>query len=53
MQGKQDAFIFMADMWRPQRHIDGRYIWLPIQYRADGTPFIEWMEAWKPSEFFK
>ena len=53
VQGKQDAFIFMADMWRPQRHIDGRYIWLPIQYRADGTPFIEWMEAWKPSEFFK
>lgn len=48
--GATDRFIFMADKWNPRRHIDGRYIWLPIQFRADGTPFIEWKEQWSPSE---
>lgn len=52
IQGKKDSFIFMADMWHPRRHIDGRYIWLPIQFRADGTPFVEWMEQWNPETHF-
>ncbi len=47
VQGKKDYFIFMADMWRPRRHIDGRYIWLPIQFHADGTPFVEWKDQWE------
>ena len=29
--GLKDGYIFMADRWRPQNAIDGRYIWLPIQ----------------------
>lgn len=53
VQGKNDSFIFMADIWRPRNPIDARYIWLPIQYRADGTPFVEWMDTWKPTEYFK
>ena len=40
------TFIFMADRWRPKNAIDGRYIWLPIQFRADGTPFLQWMDHW-------
>lgn len=52
VQGKKDAFVFMADQWHPQRHIDGRYIWLPIQFRADGTPFVKWMDTWKPMTYF-
>ena len=44
--GKQDAFLFMADIWRPEHPSDARYIWLPIQFRTDGTPFIEWMDSW-------
>lgn len=48
VQGKADSFIFMADIWRPRRPIDSRYIWLPISFEADGTPYIEWQEEWKP-----
>ncbi|MCY2986301.1 MAG: family 43 glycosylhydrolase [Planctomycetota bacterium] len=40
--GKPRAFIFMADQWRPKNAIDGRHLWLPIQFK-DGRPLIEWM----------
>ncbi|MCG6191207.1 glycoside hydrolase family 43 protein [Maribellus maritimus] len=51
VQGKKDAFIFMADRWRPQNAIDGRYIWLPVQFKKDGTPFLEWKDEWDLSVF--
>ena len=51
IQGKEDAYIFMADMWRPKNPIDGRYIWLPIQFEND-IPFIEWMDEWSPDFYF-
>lgn len=44
--GKQDAFLFMADIWRPEHPSDARYIWLPIQFKADGTPVVEWIDSW-------
>jgi hypothetical protein len=43
--GKTDAFIFMADRWRPKNAIDGRYVWLPIEFR-EGKPAIEWRDRW-------
>ena len=43
--GKKDAYMFMADIWRPKKPSDARYIWLPIQFK-DGVPFIEWMDSW-------
>jgi hypothetical protein len=43
--GPKDAFIFMADLWKPDNAIDGRHLWLPIQFR-DGQPFLEWKERW-------
>jgi hypothetical protein len=43
--GKPNAFVFMADRWRPDNAIDGRYIWLPIQFN-NGTPFIQWKPRW-------
>ncbi len=45
IHGREDAFIFMADIWRPEKPSDARYIWLPIQFR-DGVPLIEWMDSW-------
>ncbi len=51
VEGKKDAFIFMADRWTPQNAIDGRYIWLPIQFSEDGTPFLEWKDKWDLSFF--
>jgi hypothetical protein len=43
--GKPDAFIYMADRWRPENAIDGRYIWLPIEFQH-GVPTISWHDEW-------
>jgi hypothetical protein len=43
--GKKDAFIYFGDRWRPQNAIDGRYVWLPIEFRY-GVPTIAWHETW-------
>lgn len=51
VEGKPGRFIFMADRWRPKNAIDGRYVWLPIQFREDGTPFLQWLEEWDLSFF--
>lgn len=45
LQGKQNAFIFMADRWRPRNPIDGRYIWLPVLFE-DGLPVLKWFDQW-------
>ncbi|WP_163717675.1 glycoside hydrolase family 43 protein [Mangrovibacterium lignilyticum] len=50
VQGKEDAFIYMGDRWTPKNPIDGRYIWLPIQFVA-GKPTIKWAEDWDLSVF--
>ena len=42
-----NQFIFMADIWRPRRPIDARYIWLPIEFE-DGMPIVRWRDEWKP-----
>lgn len=49
--GKKDAFIFMADKWQPRNPIDGRYLWLPVQFDKDAI-FIEWKDEWDLG-FFK
>lgn len=48
--GRADAFIFMADRWRPQNAIDGRYVWLPIVFRHE-VPMIAWHATWDLSVF--
>jgi hypothetical protein len=50
--GKRDAFIFMADRWNPANAIDGRYVWLPIEFRH-GVPTISWHDEWDLSFFDK
>ena len=50
VQGKKDAFIFMADRWRSSNPIDGRYIWLPIRFE-NNFPIIKWMDQWDLSVF--
>jgi beta-xylosidase len=51
--GKHDAFIFMADRWNPENPIDGRYIWLPVQFDESGNPIIKWLTKWNLHEQFK
>ncbi|WP_114793220.1 glycoside hydrolase family 43 protein [Niabella yanshanensis] len=43
--GKKDAFIFMADRWRPKNPIDGRYVWLPVQFKNE-LPVLSWLDEW-------
>lgn len=52
VSGEKDAFIFMADLWRPKHPIDARYIWLPIQFE-NGKPVIKWMDSWDLNWFKK
>lgn len=45
VQGKKDAFIFMADHWNPEKPSKGTYVWLPIAFSA-GLPLLQWHERW-------
>lgn len=51
VEGKKDAFIFMADRWNPENAIDGRYIWLPVKFNSNGNPYLEWMNEWNLNYF--
>ncbi len=48
--GKPGSFIYMADRWRPKNPIDGRYVWVPVQWR-ENRPVLEWMDEWDLSRF--
>ena len=50
VQGKKDAFIFIADKWNPRDLKDSRYLMLPIQFK-NKEPFIEWKDEWNLSFF--
>jgi beta-xylosidase len=50
VNGRTDTFIFMADRWNPQNAIDGRYVWLPIEFHHS-VPMIRWHERWDMSVF--
>ena len=52
VHGKPNAFIFMADRWRPKNAIDGRYVWLPVEFHH-GVPMIGWHDEWNLSFFDK
>ena len=52
VQGIKNAFIFMADLWRPSDAIDGRYLWLPVTFEADKA-VIPWLNEWDLSYFKK
>ena len=39
-----DRQYFMADIWNPRHLSRSMHIWLPIEYAADGTPVIKWVD---------
>jgi hypothetical protein len=49
--GISNAFIFMADRWSPGNAIDGRYVWLPLEFNENGHPFLRWHDTWDLSIF--
>ncbi len=50
--GRPEQLIFMADRWNPENAIDGRYLWLPVQFNKSG-PFISWLDDWNLGFFDK
>lgn len=44
--GKEGQFIYLGDRWTPENAIDGRYIWLPLEFE-DGRFIIRWKDEWK------
>ncbi|MFA5688066.1 MAG: glycoside hydrolase family 43 protein [Kiritimatiellales bacterium] len=53
VQGKKDAYIAMFDIWNPENAIDGRYVWLPIEFTGAIQFRIEWQNEWDLSVFDK
>lgn len=49
--GFEDAYIFMADIWRPEHPSDARYVWLPIDFDEQGFPVITWQDQWSLDYF--
>jgi beta-xylosidase len=45
VQGKKNAFIFMADRWKPANPINARYVWLPVQFEGN-RPVLRWRDEW-------
>lgn len=52
VEGKEHAFIFMADRWTPRNPIDGTYVWLPIEIN-NGKPVLKWYDEWDLNFFNK
>lgn len=44
-KGGKKSYIFMADRWAPKNAIDGRYVWLPIEWE-NGKPILRWRDSW-------
>lgn len=45
VEGMPGKFVFMGDLWRPKDAIDGRYLWLPVEFE-DGIPVLHWHKEW-------
>jgi len=46
VQGKKDAFIFMADRWKQWDLADSRYVWVPLRFNGAAKPVVEWRDSW-------
>jgi len=42
----EPAFIFIADRWNQWDLADSRYVWLPLEFSAEGKPVIRHRERW-------
>lgn len=43
---KPGQFIYMADRWTPTTLSDSRYLFLPIDFKENGTLEIHWYDKW-------
>ena len=52
VEGTDDGYVFMADRWNPRSLKNSRHVWLPLEFKADGTPVLRWVDSWSPRELF-
>ena len=45
---RPDLVVYLADRWHPENPIEARYVWLPVDFREDGRPYLRWRDAWDP-----
>ncbi len=50
VEGKENQYILMMDVWEPQYPITSRYIWLPFKIN-DNKLIINWTSSWDMSWF--
>jgi hypothetical protein len=44
--GQTNQFIAMFDRWKKWELNDSRYVWLPIEWDAEGKPTVRWQNRW-------
>ncbi len=52
VNGLNDAYVAMFDIWKPDMPIEGRYIWLPIAINQNKFS-INWIDKWNVNTFKK
>ncbi len=45
--GKENAWIAMFDIWKPNEPVNAGYIWLPLVFENE-KPVIRWQDEWAP-----
>ena len=53
VEGKDNAYIAAFDINRPEHPYDSGYIWLPIEFKDDGSFKVLWRDEWDMSVFDK
>jgi len=44
--GQNNQFIAVFDRWKQWDLADSRYVWLPMEFAADGKPTLRWRDHW-------
>ena len=44
--GQTNRFTAMFDRWNKWDLQDSRYVWLPLEFDADGKPLVPWLDQW-------
>lgn len=50
VEGKENAYIAMFDIWQPDMPANGLYVWLPLEFK-NGLPQIVWRDKWDLNVF--
>lgn len=46
VEGKDNTYISLFDLWKSENLEDSRYVWLPMHFENDKM-IIEWKESWE------